>query len=89
MFLGKFSIFLTGIYAVYHIVDAFLYFLEFVGCEISMLACLLQYILPQQYETLLHGLLMFQQTGQQYCTEIFLHLDGFGYGEYIFVVGEM
>ena len=64
MLFGKFPIFFARIYIVYHIIYAFLYFLKLFSCQVSVLTGLLQYVLPQQYETFLHRLLMFQQAGQ-------------------------
>lgn len=87
MLFRKFPILLTGIYTVYHIVDTLLNFSEFVRCQITVLAGLLQDILPQQDETLLHRLLMFQESGQEDGAKIFFHLNSFGNGEDVFVVG--
>lgn len=87
VFLCKLWILFRWIYAAYHSVDAFLYLFEFIGCQIAVLNRLQENVAPEQYEALLHRLLMLEQTGQQHCAEVFLNLDGLSDGEHVFVVG--
>lgn len=89
VFLGKLAVLLGRIDAAYHSVYALLYLLELLGSQIAMLCCLHEYVTPQQYEALLHRLLMLQQARQQNCAKILLHLNSLRYGQHILIVCQM
>ena len=89
MFLSKFRVLLGRIDAAYHSVNAFLDLLEFVRGQIAVLCRLQQNVAPQEYEALLDGLLMLEETWQEYGAEILLDLNGLRDGQHVLVMCEM